>query len=97
MQTEETHQFTFQYQIYKHIAKIHYLGVVRKFQSNGIGKKVVLNFIDKCKKMGIKYIKIDAYVEAKGFWEKLGFCIDEEPQVIKGFKQDFHNGILLIK
>lgn len=97
MQIEETNQFTFQYQIYKHIAKINYLGVKRKFQKNGIGKKVVLDFIEKCKKMGIKHIKIDAYIGAKGFWEKIGFCIDEEPQIIYGHKQDYHNGILLIK
>lgn len=93
MNIEETNQYTLQYYIYKHTAKINYLGVKRKLQKGGIGSSVVLKFIDKCKKLGIKQIKIDAYIESIVFWEKMGFSINKEAQIIKGHKQDFHDGI----
>ena len=97
MTIEENNKYTLQYRIYKHIAKINYLGVKKRYQKCGIGKKVVLDFIKKCKKQEIKQIKIDAYLNAIPFWEKQGFVINYEPQVINGHIQDYHDGILFIK
>lgn len=94
MHIEETYQYTLQYSIYKKTSKINYLGVKRKFQRNGIGKVVVLDFIQKCKMQGIEQIKIDAYSGSIKFWKKMGFSINKAPQIINGCKQDYHDGIL---
>lgn len=94
MNIEETNQYTLQYRIYKYTAKINYFGVKRKFQKNGIGKKVIQDFIERCRELDIEKIKIDAYVESINFWKKMGFSINKEAQIIKGHKQDFHDGIL---
>lgn len=96
-QRVETNKYTFQYHIYKHKAKIDYLGVRKKFQHQGIGSQIVKDFIEKCKNLGIRIIEIDCYNEAISFWEKLGFVIQEEPQIIGGYIQDYHDGFLKIK
>lgn len=94
MHIEETYQYTLQYSIYKKTSKINYLGVKRRFQRNGIGRVVVFDFIEKCKSLGINQIKIDAYTGSIKFWEKMGFTVSKVPQVIDGYKQDYHDGIL---
>lgn len=88
----ETSKYQFQYTIYKDKAKAHYLGVKRGFQKQGVGREVVLEFIEKCKSLGVKRIEIDCYSQSKGFWEKLGFVIKREAQVINGHLQDYHDG-----
>lgn len=77
--------------------KIDYLVVKPRYRNNGIGRKVVESLIKKCKSEGIRNIKIDAYYKTKSFWEKLGFEVDNTPQIIDGIRQDYHNGIYKIK
>ena len=60
MKVIEGNQYIFQYEIKGTIAKINYLGVQKRYRNKGIGKKVVKEFIEKCKKKSVEKIEIDA-------------------------------------
>ena len=54
MKVIEGNQYIFQYEIKGTIAKINYLGVQKRYRNKGIGKKVVKEFIEKCKKKSVE-------------------------------------------
>ncbi|MCT7563304.1 GNAT family N-acetyltransferase [Aliarcobacter butzleri] len=97
MNVIEGNQYIFQYEIKKTIATINYLGVQKRYRNKGIASKVVADFIQKCRKKGIKTIKIDCHKNSIRFWDKMGFEINTEPQIAWGVIQDYHDGILEIK
>lgn len=97
MKVIEGNQYTFQYEIKGATAKINYLGVQKRYRNSGIGKKVVKEFIEKCKKKSIKKIEIDAYKKSVPFWDKMGFTINTEPQISLGIVQDYYDGVLEIQ
>ncbi|MDD3477221.1 MAG: GNAT family N-acetyltransferase [Sulfurimonas sp.] len=43
--------------------KINYLGAKKRYQNQGVGRKVVLDLIDMCQEQKINKIAIDAYAE----------------------------------
>lgn len=94
MKIIENNKYTLQYEFKKRTAKINYIGVKKRFRKNGIGKKAILDFIELCRKKEIVEIYIDAYKNSVPFWDKLGFQINHEPQIISGVVQDYHDGIL---
>lgn len=77
-------------------AKISYIGVKLRYRKKGFGKKAVKDFISWCKKEKASFISIDAHKKSLEFWRKLGFQIEEAPQIIQGIKQDYHDGILTV-
>ena len=78
-------------------AKIDYLGMSKRYQGQGRGTQIVLEFIEFCKSKGINKILIDAHMDAVIFWKKMGFKIDRKRQIINGYRQDYHDGEFIIK
>ena len=71
---------TFYFQLKKDgTAKIDYLGMSKRYQGQGRGTQIVLEFIEFCKSKGINKILIDAHMDAVIFWKKMGFKIDRKP------------------
>ncbi len=97
MKVIEGNQYTFQYEIKGTTAKINYLGVQKRYRNKGIGKKVVKEFIEKCKKKSVEKIEIDAHKKSVPFWDKMGFKINAEPQISLGIVQDYYDGVLEIQ
>ncbi len=86
----ENKEFRFQFTIKKNTAKIEYIGVKPRFRKSGIGKDVVMQFIEFCKKQNITKIEIDCYKKAVEFWKKVGFEIGNR-QVAYGTIQDYYD------
>jgi predicted GNAT family N-acyltransferase len=57
----------------KDIYKIGRIAVLKKYRKKGVGKEMCLYIIDKIKKSDGKKIHLDAQVQAKGFYETMGF------------------------
>ncbi|AXH16358.1 hypothetical protein AMYT_a0058 (plasmid) [Malaciobacter mytili LMG 24559] len=94
---EQQKQYKFYASIKDGIGKISYIETKKRFRNQGIAKKVVTDFIVLCKKENISIIKINAYTKCLIFWEKLGFKVSKNPQIIDGQKQIFHNGVYILK
>ena len=57
----------------KGVAKIERLVVKKEYRKKGIGEKLILTMVQHSKKQGNKKVWIQAQVQAKPFFEKLGF------------------------
>ncbi len=57
-------------------AELENMLIMAKFRGKGIGRKLVENFVNWCKKSKVEYIKVTAFAENKqamDFYRKLGF------------------------
>lgn len=53
--------------------KIQRVAVSRDYREHGIGRLIIQACEDKAKELGAKKAKLDAQVQAQGFYEKLGY------------------------
>ena len=74
-------------------AKIDHVEVKAVQRGSGLGSKAVRDFEKWAKKNGAKYVEIDAYKKSLKFWEKIGYELESEFQVMYGIKQDYKTGI----
>lgn len=91
----ETNTFTFSATIDGSNATINYIFVSKGFRNRNIARQLVNDFINKAEMLGVKSIKLDAYFETLGFWQKW-FTINPKAQVIDNHRQDYHDGILYL-
>jgi ribosomal-protein-alanine acetyltransferase len=57
-------------------AEIYNIGVEHEFQRSGVGTRLMLNFIERCRRAGVRYIWLEvraANTEAIGFYGRFGF------------------------
>lgn len=92
---EEKKEYKFYAEIFKDFAKITYIYVKPKFRKRGIAKKRIEEFINLCIKKNINYIKVDAYKFSLSFWNKIGFEVNNKPQIIGNDIQHYHDGIYI--
>lgn len=74
-------------------AKLDHIEVKAAQRGSGIGSKAVQDFEKWAKSNGAKYVEIDAYKKSLKFWDKIGYELDKEFQVMYGIKQDYKTGI----
>ena len=91
----ETNTFTFNATIDGSNASINYIFVSKGFRNRNIARQLVNDFINKAEKLGVKSIKLDAYFETLGFWEKW-FTINPKAQIKDNYIQDYHDGVLYL-
>ena len=69
------------------MAKLGRLAVLSDARGLSLGKNLVLHMLESVKAQGIKSIVLDAQVDKRGFYEKLGFVVedaDKEPYMVDG-------------
>ncbi|KAI8144774.1 acyl-CoA N-acyltransferase [Fennellomyces sp. T-0311] len=69
------------------VAKLGRLAVLSDARGMQLGRKLVLAFIEGAKEMGYSSIVLEAQIDKRGFYEKLGFVVekgDEEPYPVDG-------------
>ena len=57
----------------KHVAKIERMAVSKDYRGEGIGETLAKYMVEQAKKMGYKKIWMQAQVQAKDFYKKIGF------------------------
>jgi GNAT superfamily N-acetyltransferase len=55
------------------IPYIKILFILDEYRNIGIGKNLILQFLNKCKDKGHKFIKVEPTFESLQFWQRLGF------------------------
>lgn len=73
-------------------AKINHIEVKASRRGEGLGRAAVIDFEKWAKKQGAKYVEIDVYKKSVGFWDKMGYDMEDEFPVIGGYKQDYKDG-----
>ncbi|KAI9248053.1 acyl-CoA N-acyltransferase [Phascolomyces articulosus] len=69
------------------VGKLGRLAVLSEARGMSLGKKLVLTMLEGAKTQGIKSIVLEAQIEKRGFYEKIGFVVeegDEEPYPVDG-------------
>lgn len=65
------------------VAKLGRLGVLSSARGLYIGQKLVKTFIDYCKQNGFHSIVLHSQYPKKGFYEKLGFVVEEGDEIFE--------------
>lgn len=78
------------------VAKLDSLEISKDLQGKGLGTKYFNLFKEWAIENGAESIKIDAFKNSIGFWENMGFSLEEDFPVIGGVKQSFKNGVLYL-
>ncbi|KAG2215333.1 hypothetical protein INT45_011174 [Circinella minor] len=71
----------------KQVGKLGRLAVLSDARGLSLGKKLTLTMLEDAKVQGIKSIVLDAQIDKRGFYEKIGFAVedaDKEPYLVDG-------------
>jgi GNAT superfamily N-acetyltransferase len=68
------------------IPYIKILYILEEYRNKKIGKNLIAQFLNECKKRGFKFVKVEPTFESLSFWKSLGFV---------EIKNDFYNQFII--
>ncbi|WP_397536474.1 GNAT family N-acetyltransferase [Rummeliibacillus pycnus] len=60
------------------VGKLQRVAVLEEYRSYGIGRIIIQALEDKAKELGAPKVKLDGQLQAKGFYEKLGYEVKSD-------------------